>query len=121
MPELNNSFKAGLPVSTVAASSGQPGASSTLMENRGTTSINNSDPLYVVDGVPVDIGGIDYLNPNDIESIEVLKDAASAAIYGARAASGVILVTTKRTRTGKSILSYNGYYGTRRLPINLIF
>jgi TonB-linked SusC/RagA family outer membrane protein len=97
---------------TVAASSGQPGASSTL-RIRGTTSINNSDPLYVVDGVPVDIGGIDYLNPNDIESIEVLKDAASAAIYGARAASGVILVTTKKGRSGKSIVSYNGYYGTQ--------
>ncbi|MCW3088965.1 MAG: TonB-dependent receptor [Ferruginibacter sp.] len=97
---------------TIAASSGQPGASSTL-RIRGTTSINNSDPLYVVDGIPVDIGGIDYLNPNDIESIEVLKDAASAAIYGARAASGVILVTTKKGKAGKTMLSYNGYYGTQ--------
>ncbi|MEO6228994.1 MAG: TonB-dependent receptor [Ferruginibacter sp.] len=97
---------------TIAASSGQPGASSTL-RIRGTTSINNSDPLYVVDGIPVDINGIDYLNPNDIESIEVLKDAASAAIYGARAASGVILVTTKKGKAGKSIVSYNGYYGTQ--------
>ncbi|MEP7110304.1 MAG: SusC/RagA family TonB-linked outer membrane protein, partial [Ferruginibacter sp.] len=69
------------------------------------------DPLYVVDGMPVDINGIDYLNPNDIESIEVLKDAASAAIYGARAASGVILVTTKKGKSGKSVISYNGYYG----------
>lgn len=97
---------------TVAASSGQPGASSTL-RIRGTTSINNSDPLYIVDGIPVDINGIDYLNPNDIESIEVLKDAASAAIYGARAASGVILVTTKKGRAGKTLISYNGYYGTQ--------
>ena len=97
---------------TVAASSGQPGAASTLRV-RGTTSINNSDPLYVVDGVPVDINGIDYLNPNDIESIEVLKDAASAAIYGARAASGVILVTTKKGKAGTLLFSYNGYYGTQ--------
>ena len=97
---------------TIAASSGQPGAGSTLRV-RGTTSINNSDPLYIVDGTPVDIGGIDYLNPNDIESIEVLKDAASAAIYGARAASGVILVTTKKGRAGKTLVSYNGYYGTQ--------
>lgn len=97
---------------TIAASSGQPGAASTL-RIRGTTSINNSDPLYVVDGVPVDINGIDYLNPNDIESIEVLKDAASAAIYGARAASGVILVTTKKGKAGTLLFSYNGYYGTQ--------
>jgi len=97
---------------TIAASSGQPGAGSTLRV-RGTTSINNSDPLYVVDGIPVDIGGIDYLNPNDIESIEVLKDASSAAIYGARAASGVILVTTKKGRAGTMQVSYNGYYGTQ--------
>ncbi|HYH13948.1 MAG TPA: TonB-dependent receptor [Flavisolibacter sp.] len=97
---------------TIAASSGQPGSGSTLRV-RGTTSINNSDPLYVVDGVPVDIGGIDYLNPNDIESIEVLKDASSAAIYGARAASGVILVTTKKGKAGTMRVNYNGYYGTQ--------
>ncbi|MDB5200815.1 MAG: TonB-dependent receptor [Ferruginibacter sp.] len=97
---------------TIAASSGQPGAGSTLRV-RGTTSINNSDPLYVVDGIPVDNGGIDYLNTNDIESIEVLKDASSAAIYGARAASGVILVTTKKGRAGKTLFSYNGYYGVQ--------
>jgi TonB-linked SusC/RagA family outer membrane protein len=97
---------------TIAASSGQPGASSTVRV-RGTTSINNSDPLYVVDGVPIDIGGIDYLNQSDIESIEVLKDAASAAIYGTKAASGVILITTKKGRSGKMRVAYNGYYGTQ--------
>ncbi len=97
---------------TITSSSGQPGAASTV-RIRGTTSINDSDPLYVVDGVPVDNGGIDYLNSADIESIEVLKDAASAAIYGARAASGVILVTTKKGRSGKMQLSYNAYFGTQ--------
>ncbi len=97
---------------TIAQSSGQPGASSTV-KIRGTTSINNSDPLYVVDGVPIDVGGIDYLNQNDIESIEVLKDGASAAIYGTRAASGVILVTTKKGRSGSLKVGYNGYYGTQ--------
>ncbi|MBN8851827.1 MAG: TonB-dependent receptor [Sphingobacteriales bacterium] len=97
---------------TIAASSGQPGSSSTV-RIRGTTSIGNSDPLYVVDGVPVDVGGIDYLNQSDIESIEVLKDAASAAIYGTRAASGVILVTTKKGKAGTMRLNYNGYYGTQ--------
>ena len=97
---------------TVIASSGQPGAAPTVRV-RGTTSINNSDPLYVVDGVPLDDGGFDYLNAGDIESVEVLKDAASAAIYGARAASGVILVTTKHGKSGSLRVSYNGYYGSQ--------
>ncbi len=97
---------------TIAASSGQPGSAPTV-RIRGTTSINNSDPLYVVDGVPLDDGGFDYLNAGDIESIEVLKDAASAAIYGARAASGVILVTTKKGKAGQMRVSYNGYFGTQ--------
>jgi TonB-linked SusC/RagA family outer membrane protein len=97
---------------TVIASSGQPGAAPTVRV-RGTTSINNSDPLYVVDGVPLDDGGFDYLNASDIESVEVLKDAASAAIYGARAASGVILVTTKKGKSGSLRVSYNGYYGSQ--------
>lgn len=102
---------------TVTSSSGSPGAGSTV-RIRGTTSINNSDPLYVVDGMPVDNGGIDYLNAGDIESIEVLKDAASAAIYGARAASGVIMVTTKKGRSGTVLkkglaVNYNAYFGTQ--------
>ncbi|HEY1023557.1 MAG TPA: TonB-dependent receptor [Sphingobacteriaceae bacterium] len=97
---------------TIASSSGAPGASATVRV-RGTTTIGNSDPLYVVDGVVVDVGGIDYLNQNDIESIEVLKDAASAAIYGARAASGVILVTTKRGKSGSMRVNYSGYFGTQ--------
>jgi len=95
---------------TIASSSGQPGAGSTL-RIRGTTSINNSDPLYIVDGVPVDPSGIGYLNQYDIESIEVLKDAASGAIYGTKAASGVILITTKKGKAGALQVSYNGYYG----------
>src|SRR5512143_282406 len=97
---------------TIAQSSGAPGASSTV-RIRGITSINNSNPLYIVDGVPIDIGGIDYLNQYDIESIEVLKDAASAAIYGTRAAGGVILVTTKKGRAGTLRINYNGYYGVQ--------
>ncbi|MCB0598293.1 MAG: TonB-dependent receptor plug domain-containing protein, partial [Phaeodactylibacter sp.] len=76
----------------VTNSSGQPGDAITV-RIRGAGTTGNADPLYVVDGLPV--GGIDYLNPGDIESIEVLKDAASAAIYGARAANGVVLITTK--------------------------
>ena len=97
---------------TIASSSGQPGAASTV-RIRGTTTINNSDPLYVIDGIVVDNGGIDYLNPSDIESMEVLKDAASCAIYGARAANGVILVTTKKGRSGNLQVNYNAYFGTQ--------
>ena len=96
---------------TIAASSGAPGAAATL-RIRGTTSINNSDALYMLDGVPIDIGGLDLINQSDIESIEVLKDA-SAAIYGAKAASGVVLITTKKGKAGKIQLNYNGYYGTQ--------
>lgn len=96
---------------TVAASSGQPGSASSVRV-RGITSFNNNNPLWVIDGVVVDNGGISYLNQYDIESVEVLKDAASQAIYGARAAAGVILVTTKKGKSGKISVSYNGYFGT---------
>ena len=96
---------------TITSTSGQPGAGSTVRV-RGTTTIGNSDPLYIVDGVQVG-GGIDYLNQADIESIEVLKDAASAAIYGARAANGVILVTTKKGKRGQLAVNYNGFLGTQ--------
>ena len=95
---------------TIAANSGQPGSASTIRV-RGVTSFGNNEPLWVVDGVIVDSGGIGYLNQSDIESIEVLKDAASQAIYGARAAAGVILVTTKKGKSGKLAVNYNGYTG----------
>jgi TonB-linked outer membrane protein, SusC/RagA family len=94
---------------TVTASSGQPGAMSQV-RIRGIGTVNNSDPLYVIDGMPID-GGIDYLNPKDIQSIEVLKDAASGAIYGARAANGVILVTTKNGKSQKMSVTYDFTYG----------
>ena len=93
----------------VTTAGGQPGAASKI-RIRGTGTINNSDPLYIVDGMPIE-GGLDYLNPSDIESIEVLKDAASGAIYGARAANGVVLVTTKKGKMGKAQINYNFSYG----------
>ncbi|MCW3073612.1 MAG: hypothetical protein JWP69_681 [Flaviaesturariibacter sp.] len=96
---------------TVLQNSGQPGSSSTIRV-RGITTFNNNNPLWVVDGVVIDAGGIGYLNQSDIESIEVLKDAASSAIYGTRAATGVILVTTKKGRSGKPVVNYNGFYGS---------
>lgn len=76
---------------------------------RGNRSLNASNsPLYVVDGVPLSSGGIEALNPRDIESIDILKDASSTAIYGSRGANGVILVTTKRGKSGQMQLSYSG-------------
>jgi TonB-linked SusC/RagA family outer membrane protein len=96
---------------SVVQSSGAPGSAPTI-RIRGVTSRLNSDPLYVIDGVVVDNGGVDNVNPNDIESIEVLKDA-SAAIYGSRASSGVILVTTKKGKKGEPQISYNGYVGVQ--------
>ena len=96
---------------TVMQNSGQPGSSSTI-RIRGVTTFNDNNPLYVVDGVIVDAGGIGYLNQSDIETIDILKDAASSAIYGTRAAGGVILVTTKKGRPGRTIVGYNGFYGT---------
>ena len=93
---------------TVTTSSGAPDAGSQV-RIRGVGTIHNSDPLYIVDGMPV--GGIDYLNPADIERIEVLKDAASGAVYGARAANGVILVTTRQGKAGKTSVNYDFSYG----------
>ena len=93
-----------------------PGASASI-RIRGITSIGDSNPLVIVDGVPVD--NINDVNPNDIQDISVLKDAASASIYGARAAAGVILVTTKRAKEGELNLTYNAEFGFEkptRLP-----
>ncbi len=97
---------------TVMSNSGQPGSNATIRV-RGTTSLQDgsNDPLWVVDGVVVDYGGMNYLNQSDIESVEVLKDAASQAIYGTRAAAGVVLITTKKGSAGKMKVDYNGQYG----------
>ena len=92
----------------ITQSSSQPGKGYKVYI-RGIGTTGNSTPLYVIDGVAG--GNLDGINPNDIESIDVLKDAASAAIYGARAANGVILVTTKQGKEGKIELSYNGAMG----------
>ena len=93
---------------TITQSSGQPGEGFKV-NIRGMGTIGDSEPLYVIDGVAG--GSLSALNPADIESIDVLKDAASAAIYGARAANGVVLVTTKQGKEGRAVVSYDGYYG----------
>ena len=100
----------------VTSLSGQPGEAPTV-RIRGAGTTGNADPLYIVDGMAV--GGIEYLNPGDIESIDVLKDAASAAIYGARAANGVVLITTKGGKEGKMNLTYSTYYGFQNVSKKL--
>lgn len=90
--------------------SDEPGGGGTTIRIRGTNSLGSNDPLIVIDGVPGRTGGLNRINPNEIESMSVLKDAA-AAIYGSRAANGVILITTKRGKEGKPTLTYNGSMG----------
>jgi len=96
-------------------SSERPGTVGSIMI-RGTRSLNaSSAPLYVVDGVPLQSGGIEALNPRDIESIDILKDASSTAIYGSRGANGVVLVTTKRGQEGKTQFSYSGSFTFQKI------
>nr|WP_026261873.1 TonB-dependent receptor [Spirosoma panaciterrae] len=103
---LTNSIAGRMPGVIATNASGEPGYDGSTIRIRGTNSLGNNDALIVIDGVPARAGGIDRINPADIESISVLKDA-SAAIYGSRAANGVILVTTKHGKTGKPELSYS--------------
>ncbi|QNF31471.1 TonB-dependent receptor plug domain-containing protein [Adhaeribacter swui] len=93
--------------------SGQPGAGAKV-RIRGFASFGNNDPLYVIDGVPTESPA--SLNPQDIESLQVLKDATSASIYGSRAANGVIIVTTKRGKAGTSNISLDSYAGVQVIP-----
>lgn len=95
------------PGMSIVKQSGQPGSDFNITI-RGLSSINGNGPLILIDGVP---GNLNILNPADIETIDVLKDAASAAIYGSRAANGVILVTTKKGKSGEAQVTYDAYYG----------
>ncbi|KYP14214.1 MAG: hypothetical protein A1D16_01600 [Flavihumibacter sp. CACIAM 22H1] len=102
----------------VKTGSGQPGRNADVVI-RGKGSINGSNaPLYIMDGVEIRAGDFSTLNQNDFESVTILKDAASTAIYGSRGANGVIVITTKKGRAGKLRLSYDGQIGTARLPEN---
>ncbi len=101
-----------LPGVSIASESGQPG-SSMKVTIRGLGTIGNASPLYLIDGIG---GDISTLNPADIESIDVLKDAASAAIYGAQAANGVVLITTKQGKEGKAKITFDGYFGWQSAP-----
>lgn len=88
---------------------GAPGATPQV-KIRGFSTINNNEPLYIIDGVPFE-GKLSWLNNNDIESMQVLKDASAASIYGARANNGVIIITTKSGKTGKTQIGFDAYYG----------
>ena len=96
---------------TVLDQGGAPGRSNATIRVRGVTTLNNNDALVIVDGIEQRISDI---NPDDIESVSILKDAASTAIYGSRAANGVILINTKRAKTGKLTVTYNGYYALQK-------
>ena len=97
----------------ISSNSGQPGDQVSI-RIRGVGTNGDAEPLYIIDGLPMSGSGTDFLNSNDVESIEVLKDAASCAIYGARGANGVILITTKTGSKGsKMVVSYDGYYGVQ--------
>lgn len=122
---------------TVNSNGGQPGGGVSVRV-RGFTSVNSNEPLYVVDGVPIfsnagsfnfsGLGGgagqssnsiLSTLNPNDIESIDVLKDASAQAIYGSVAANGVIIITTKKGKAGEGKINYDAYYGWQNIPKRL--
>ncbi len=100
-----------LPGLTITDLGGGPGKSNVIMRVRGITTLNNNNPLVIVDGIEQQLANV---NPDDIESISILKDASSTAIYGSRAANGVVLITTKRARTGKVTVTYNGFYALQK-------
>ncbi|WP_114747801.1 SusC/RagA family TonB-linked outer membrane protein [Pleomorphovibrio marinus] len=117
-PNISNSLAGRFSGLIANNRSGEPGYDGSSISIRGLATTGNNDVLVVVDGVPGQVGGLERLNPNDIESISVLKDA-SAAVYGNRAANGVILVTTKRGETGKPRVTYSfnqGFSSPTRLP-----
>ena len=107
-----------VPGMMVTGGSGQPGTSATVII-RGIKSLSGSNgPLYVLDGVPIAGGIFNTLNPNDFESITVLKDATAAALYGSRGANGVVVITTKKGKSGETQVNYNFQYGVSYAPQN---
>ncbi|MDE5895461.1 MAG: SusC/RagA family TonB-linked outer membrane protein, partial [Muribaculum intestinale] len=106
-PNLSTALQGAIPGLDITRSGSMPGSSGTI-KVRGITTMSDNSPLVLVDGTPVD--DLDNVNPDDVESISVLKDAAAASIYGARAAAGVILITTKEAKDGDMTITYNGEY-----------
>lgn len=116
--QLGQALQGQTPGVQITSTSGQPGEPMKVRV-RGTGTLGDAEPLYLVDGVPTT--DISYLNSANIERIDVLKDAASAAIYGARGANGVVLITTKKGKAGSSLITFDAYYGVqnayRKLPM----
>lgn len=112
--QLTNALQGAISGVMITRNSNEPGSSGSI-KVRGVTSMGDSNPLVIIDGVP---GSIDDVNPNDVENLSVLKDAASASIYGARAAAGVIVITTKRAKEKDLNLNYQFEYGME-IPTNL--
>jgi TonB-linked SusC/RagA family outer membrane protein len=102
----------------VTLSDGTPGSTPSIVIRGGTSITQSNAPLYVVDGVP-QTDGLSFLDPMDIESVDVLKDASATAIYGARGANGVILVTTKQIKGGQVRVNYDGYFGVKKITREL--
>ncbi|MBO9204239.1 MULTISPECIES: SusC/RagA family TonB-linked outer membrane protein [Niastella] len=98
----------------VSSTEGQPGSPTTIVIRGNNSITQDNSPLYVIDGFPIETPDNNILNPNDIESIDVLKDASATAIYGARGANGVIIVTTKKGKDGPPVVRYNSYYGVQK-------
>lgn len=115
-PDLSNLLTGQVPGLTIIQNSGQPGRDGGTIRIRGIGTLGNNDPLVIVDGIESSYSNID---PNDVESVSVLKDASASAIYGVRAANGVLLITTKRGKVGKPTLNYSNLFGFQyatRLP-----
>ncbi len=127
---VDNLLRGAAPGVQVTQSSGAPGASASVRIRGGNSITGGNEPLYVIDGFPVyndnstisssagsgaAVNALSTINPADIESIEVLKDASATAIYGSRGANGVIIVTTKKGKRGTNDVTYEGYYGTQKL------
>ncbi|MCI4668069.1 MAG: TonB-dependent receptor [Bacteroidia bacterium] len=110
-PNVLQALQGRAPGVQIVGQSGEPGGG-VRIRIRGVGSINNSDPLFVVDGFQT--GDLSFLNPNDIEKIEILKDASATAIYGSRGANGVVLITTKRGKAGKTRVEFNAYSGVQQ-------
>ena len=123
VPDVTQAIQGKVSGVTITSNGGAPGgAAGTSIRIRGITSAGNNNPLYVVDGFPLPDGGDNQLNaisPNDIETIDILKDASATAIYGVRAANGVVIITTKRGKAGVATVNFDGYRGVQVLARKL--
>jgi TonB-linked SusC/RagA family outer membrane protein len=111
---LTNALEGTMSGVTIISNNGQPGRDEGSINIRGIGTLNNTDPLIVIDGVISDVYDMNNVNPEDVDNISVLKDAASASIYGDRAANGVIVITTKKGEKGTAVITYSDYFGKQK-------